>query len=299
MSMFNSKRFSKLKENFKPFVSKQKKELIKNKNIVLQLVKKSVKLQYRNSAIGVLWTILNPLLNMFVMYLVFGTIFGYNEESTYLLYLLCGNIIFNTMRAATTQSLPSLVYNRGLLTKNKIAYSVFPLSCNLSAIVNFIFSFVALVAVMLFVSITTIKETGMSVFSASLWLTLLMLPALFLFTYGISLILSALYVFFRDIMHFYNVFLTLWMYLTPIFYKVKTIGEGWKIIVLELIMKLNPMAYFVAYFRDIVYRQKLGMLGEASVLSVNLGDLYVIGIAFAIIGIMIFSITKKRFIFSI
>ncbi|MBO5374989.1 MAG: ABC transporter permease, partial [Clostridia bacterium] len=257
------------------------------------------KLQYRNSAIGVLWTILNPLLNMFVMFIVFGTVFGYNNDVTYLLYLLCGNIIFNTMRAATTQSLTSLVYNRGLLTKNKIAYSVFPLSCNLSAIVNFLFSFVALIAVMGFVSINTVEETGRSVFSARLLLTIPMLPALFLFMFGISLLLAALYVFFRDVMHFYNVFLTLWMYLTPIFYMVKTVGdEPWKRIVMGLIIKLNPMAYFIEYFRDITYRANLGMLHESSVFA-SLGDLYIIGIIFALVGVIVFTATKKKFIFSI
>ena len=298
MNIFKSPKLAELKSKVKPFIAKQKKELIRNKNIVGQLVKRGVKLQYRNSAIGVLWTVLNPLLNMFVMYLVFGTVFGYNEDSTYLLYLLCGNIIFNAMRASTTQSLTSLVYNRGLLTKNKIAYGVFPLSCNFIAMVNFMFSFVALIAVMVFVSMQTVDRYGMDVFSTSIFLTLPMLPALFLFTLGISLVLSALYVFFRDVMHFYNVFLTLWMYLTPIFYMVKTLGEGWKRIVIELVMKLNPMAYFVEYFRNIVYRIKLGTTAEACV-QVGLFDLYIIGTLFFLIGITVFEITKKKFIFSI
>lgn len=292
MNIFKSPKFSAFKTKAKEVYVKQKRELIKNKNIVVQLVKRGIKLQYRNSAIGVLWTILNPLLNMFVMYLVFGTIFKYNDDSTYLLYLLCGNIIFNTMRAATTQSLPILVYNRGLLTKNKISYNVFPLSCNVSAIVNFLFSFIALLAVMLFVSIKT------PVFSPTIFLTILMLPALFLFNYGMSLILSALYVFFRDVMHFYNVFLTLWMYLTPIFYKLQNLGESWKVLVIRVVMKLNPMAHFVEYFRDIVYRMKLGTITEASVYS-GLGTLYLWGIAFAVVGSILFYLTKKNFIFSI
>lgn len=292
MNFFKSPKFSKLKESAKAFFLAQKKEFIKNKNIVFELVKRSVKLQYRNSAIGILWTILNPLLNMVVMYIVFGTILKYNQDDTYLLYLLCGNIIFNTMRAATTQSLPSLVYNRGLLTKNKIAYEVFPLSCNLSAIVNFLFSFIALIVVMLFVSIKH------PVFSNYIFMTLPMLPALLLFNLGVSLVLAALYVFFRDVMHFYNVFLTLWMYLTPIFYKLQRLGQTLPELVMGLVMKLNPMAHFVEYFRDIVYRMKLGTAAEATV-STSLGTLYVIGIAFAIFGMLIFSLTKRKFIFSI
>jgi ABC-2 type transport system permease protein len=292
MKTYFSQKFSALKEKLTPFLLKQKKELIRNKNIVVQLVKRGVKLQYRNSAIGVIWTILNPLLNMFVMYIVFGTILDYNDDKTYLLYLLCGNIIFNTMRAATSQSLPSLVYNRGLLTKNKIAYSVFPLATNLTAIVNFVFSFVALIIVMLIVSIQV------PVFSRMVWLTIPMLPALFLFNYGVSLILSALYVFFRDVMHFYNVFLTLWMYFTPIFYKIGSLGSLWQEIVMKLVMKLNPMAHYIEYFRNIIYRVKTGTLHEAAV-DTSLLSLYAIGLSFAVIGSLIFSLTKRKFIFSI
>ena len=292
MKTYFSQKISALKEKLTPFLLKQKKELIRNKNIVVQLVKRGVKLQYRNSAIGVIWTILNPLLNMFVMYIVFGTILDYNDDKTYLLYLLCGNIIFNTMRAATSQSLPSLVYNRGLLTKNKIAYSVFPLATNLTAIVNFIFSFVALIIVMLIVSIQV------PVFSRMVWLTIPMLPALFLFNYGVSLILSALYVFFRDVMHFYNVFLTLWMYFTPIFYKIGSLGSLWQEIVMKLVMKLNPMAHYIEYFRNIIYRVKTGTLHEAAV-DTSLLSLYAIGLSFAVIGSLIFSLTKRKFIFSI
>jgi ABC-2 type transport system permease protein len=292
MKTYFSQKISALKEKLTPFLLKQKKELIRNKNIVVQLVKRGVKLQYRNSAIGVIWTILNPLLNMFVMYIVFGTILDYNDDKTYLLYLLCGNIIFNTMRAATSQSLPSLVYNRGLLTKNKIAYSVFPLATNLTAIVNFVFSFVALIIVMLIVSIQV------PVFSRMVWLTIPMLPALFLFNYGVSLILSALYVFFRDVMHFYNVFLTLWMYFTPIFYKIGSLGSLWQEIVMKLVMKLNPMAHYIEYFRNIIYRVKTGTLHEAAV-DTSLLSLYAIGLSFAVIGSLIFSLTKRKFIFSI
>lgn len=282
----------KRKQKVSLFFQKQKKELMKNKNIVLQLVKRNIKVQYRNSVIGVMWTVLNPLLNMLVMYFVFSAILNYGNDKTYSLYLLCGNIVFNTMRAATTQSLTSLVYNRGLLTKNKIAFSVFPLSCNLSAVVNFAFSFIALIAVMAVVAIAY----GISVFSFRILLTLVMIPALLLFSFGISLFLAALYVFFRDIMHFYNVFLTLWMYLTPIFYKLDGLGNDFKAKVIQTIIKLNPMYHFVEYFRAVSYRMATGV-------SYSLGHetlvIYMIGIASTAVGMIFFSLTKRKFIFNI
>lgn len=276
------------KQKIKFLFEKYKKELIKNKNIVLQLVKRNIKVQYRNSAIGILWTVLNPLLNMLVMYLVFSTMFA--RDNTYSLYLLCGNIVFNMMRAATTQSLTSLVGNRGLLTKNKIAYAVFPLSCNLSAIVNFAFSFIALLAVMVVVSFAY----AIPVFSVNIFMIFVMIPAMFFFNFGISLFLSALYVFFRDIMHFYNVLLTLWMYLTPIFYTDAVFGNNW---LMRTVINLNPMYHFVQYFRAVVYGCASGTMAFPS--GMETLTLYLIGVITTVVGMIFFNVTKHRFIFNI
>ena len=307
------------REEFKEWLFFQKKELVKNFNIVKQLVIKSVKVQYRNSVIGIFWTILNPLLNMLVMYLVFSNMFGrgggtWVDGNTYTLYLLCGNIVFGMMRTATYQALPSLVYNRGLLTKNKMSYNVFPLANTLSAMVNFAFSFIALLGVMLVVWIQ-----GNAVFSWNILLALVVLPALFLFCYGLSLVLSALYTFFRDIMHFYNVFLTLWMYLTPIFYSV-TMFEGKQGFLnkfMYIVVKCNPMTHFVDYFRNVVYRcsahagaiENIVAQGgiappefiEAATLPGfgTVAMLYSIGIISTLIGAIVFMCTKRKFIYNI
>ncbi len=282
------------KETFKERASKKWFDIKKNANITRELVKKNVKIQYRNSAIGVFWTILNPFLNMLVMFFVFGSILNYSEtDKTYALYLLCGNIIFNMMRGATSQSLTSLVQNRGLLTKNKISYYVFPLSNNLSALVNFLFSCVALLGVMLFVWIR-----GETVFSWNILMAFLMLPALFIFNYGMSVILATLYVFFRDIQHFYSVFLTLWTYLTPIFYKTDRINQthlSGKLII--GVIELNPMYHFVEYFRDVIYRCSANSyaLPDFSALA----KLYFIGGVFFAIGVTIYNLTKRKYIFYI
>ncbi|MBQ3017391.1 MAG: ABC transporter permease [Clostridia bacterium] len=281
------------------FVVKKSKSFKKNANIVRELVIKNVKLQYRNSVIGALWTVLNPLLNMLVMYFVFSTIFDFrsqDEEEWYALYILCGNIMFSFIRNATTQSLPSIVQNRGLLTKNKISEYVFPISKNLSAVVNFAFSMIALIGVM---AVVSFFAPG-SAFSYTLIFVFLMLPALFLFSFGLSLILSSLYVFFRDIQHFYTVFLTLWTYLTPIFWNVNVLADKkeTKYLILETVVNLNPMFHFVEYFRDIVYRcsvSDVSVLGTFSSLAI----LYIIGGVALGIGILIFALTRHKFIYNI
>ena len=292
-------------ERLKELLQNKLSSLGKNANIVRELVKKNIKVQYRNSVIGALWTVLNPLLNMLVMFFVFSVVLGYSNDRTYALYILCGNIMFSFVRAATTQSLTSIVNNRGLLTKNKISQYVFPIANNVGAVVNFAFSSVALLGVMAVVSIIA----GKSFFSFNLLLTLLMLPALFLFSYGLSLILAAMYVFFRDIQHLYSVFLTLWTYLTPIFWKTENvlgIDDPSKVTPttyvlktgLTIVVNLNPMYHFVEYFRDIAYGCIADGISAVSTFP-TLGFLYVIGASFAGIGTLIFSLTRKNFIYYI
>ncbi|MBQ7906541.1 MAG: ABC transporter permease [Clostridia bacterium] len=320
----------KLLTRLKEFFTKKSLSFKKNANIVRELVKKNVKIQYRNSVIGAIWTVLNPLLNMLVMYFVFSNVLGYHNDRTYALYLLCGTITFALMRAGTTQSMTSLVRNRGLLTKNKISYFVFPVSNNLVALINFSFSLIALIAVMLFVAFF---NNVFEIFSANLLLILAMLPALFLFSYGLSLILSALYVFFRDVQHFYNVFLTLWTYLTPMFYKIDRFANKDELSakVITGVINLNPMYHFVEFFRDVTYRcaeytvvlekcnedatylaslaKDYGMSIEETLSVVqNYASLpnateylvlYAWGIGAFLLGTLIFLLTRRKFIFYI
>ena len=107
------------------------KSIKKNKNVLYELVRKKVKTQYRNSSLGVIWTILNPLLNMLVMWVVFSNLFG-KGDPMYPLYLLIGNIVFQSLRASTSESLTSIVSNRSLLLKTKVDSYLFPLSSQIT-----------------------------------------------------------------------------------------------------------------------------------------------------------------------
>ena len=186
-------------------------DIKKNSYILTVMVKKNFKAQYRNSILGVLWTVLNPLLNMIVMSIVFSKLFSSNDVGIYPIYLFCGNLMFNMMRQITTQSLGCLVSNSDLIKKVKISYSIFPLSNMFTALVNFGVAFLALLIVMVIVG---------QQFYWTILLTILIVPAVLLFSLGVGFILSSLYVFFRDVSHLYEVLLTLWMYLTPLFYSL-------------------------------------------------------------------------------
>ena len=237
---------------------------------------------------------INPILDINMK--VIGKMVNIMEKELTIIVMVVSIIMFSFIRNATTQSLPSIVQNRGLLTKNKISEYVFPISKNLSAVVNFAFSMIALIGVM---AVVSFFAPG-SAFSYTLIFVFLMLPALFLFSFGLSLILSSLYVFFRDIQHFYTVFLTLWTYLTPIFWNVNVLADKkeTKYLILETVVNLNPMFHFVEYFRDIVYRcsvSDVSVLGTFSSLAI----LYIIGGVALGIGILIFALTRHKFIYNI
>ena len=249
----------------------------KNRYILGAIVTKNFKSQYRNSVLGVVWTVLNPLLNMIVMALIFSEMFGRKAAvGNYAVYLFAGNLIFSIMRQATSQSLTSIVDNSGLIKKVKISYSVFPISNTCLSLVNFGMSFIALLGIMLFEGET---------FHWTIVLTLTIVPAVLMFSLGIGLILASLYVFFRDIKHIYGVVLTLWTYLTPLFYTADSLKKP---AIIKLI-ELNPMTQYVTMFRDII--QWGTVPGWGTYLYA-----YAFGLGMWGIGYLIYRLLRKKFI---
>lgn len=254
----------------------------KNSYIVKAMVVKNVKEQYRNSVLGILWTVLNPLLNMIVMAIVFSNLFGRGGNIVdYPVYILSGSITFSLMRFTTETSLGSIVYNADLIKKVKISYEVFPVSNMFSGLVNFFFSFIALIVVI-------IVRPNISLSLGLLW-TVVYLPSILLFSLGIGFVLCSLYVYFRDVKHLYNVICTLWMYITPVFYTMESLNlkKG----MVNTIMTINPMRLYVDVFRGIVME---GVLYWKILLIC-----YAIGIVMATIGVIFFRLTKRKFILHI
>lgn len=256
--------------------------LKKNYVVLSSMVARNVRNQYRRSVLGILWTVLNPLLNMLVMAFVFMNIFGRESiDMDYPVFVLSGTIAFSVMRSATNSAMPSLVNSYDLMTKTKTPYYIFPLSYVFSALVNFGFSLIALIIVMLIR-----LPTGDVVFSWTMLMILIpWLPCIFMFTTGLSLILSVLYVRFRDIGHIYGVLLTLWNYLTPVFYSLETLKLN---ATAMRIMKLNPMLHYVNYFREVIN----GILPDW---KTHLACL-VAGVVMLLLGLVIFKFAKRRLI---
>ena len=268
--------------------------LYNDRHAIFELARKDVKTQYRGSILGYVWTVLHPLLNMLVMWLVFRHMFGRNDPY-YPIYLLTGNILFTALRTSTEQALASIVLNRGLLLRTKMNASLFPVSKSVASMTNFFYSLIALIPFMIYLSF----QQGINLFTYRLLFIFLLLPAFWLFELGLGFFLSAVYVFFRDVKHIYSVFLTLWMYLTPIFYKTE-IMDGFSL----TLIKLNPMYHFLSYFRDCVYMGATAVNAEG-VLSpvlpnfVSLGICYLCGVVALIIGGCIYKLCKKNIILNI
>ena len=229
-------------------MSKKTARLSQRMYLLRLLVKRNIKNQYYRSFIGVLWTVLNPLLNMIVMAFVFSALFGRHTDGLdYPIYILSGNIIFGIMRSSTSSSLGCLVGQSDMLQKTKVPIEIFPTANVFSALVTFGFSFIALLLVAGFRALP-IFGGPYFYFSWKIVLIIIILPAVTVFSLGISYFLSALYVFFRDIKHIYGVILTLWTYITPLFYSV----EALKSELVSKAMVFNPMYHYVEGFRELL-----------------------------------------------
>ncbi len=211
--------------------------LSKYKNMLFQLVKRDFKVRYRGSILGILWSVLNPLLYMFVLSMVFSRVF--KTIPNYRLYLLSGLVIYNFFSEATNMCVTAIVSNFGLITKVYFPKFVLPLSRIMTSLINLAFSMVAFFVLGAFMG-------------AQFWwgyiVLLLLIIFLVLFTTGVGFILSTAQVFMRDIQHLYSVVITLWMYATPILYDFQAteIPQG-----ILPILQLNPLYSYIELFRCI------------------------------------------------
>ncbi|OCT11126.1 ABC transporter [Paenibacillus pectinilyticus] len=247
---------------------------VKYKNLLFELVVRDIKVRYRKSVLGLLWTLLNPLMMMTVMTIVFSSLFKSNIPH-FPVYFLTGSILFNFHSESTSQALMSIISNASLIKKVYIPKYLFPLSRVLSSLVNLGFAFVALLLVMVF--------DGAPI-NATVLLFFIPIVYLILFTTGLGLILSAVTVFFRDISHLYGVLTLLWTYMTPIFYPASIISDHYK-----WIFKYNPMYYFINFFREIMINGNFpGFVDNLLCFS--------IGILSMIVGLFTFYKCQNKFI---
>ena len=216
--------------------------------LLQNLIGRDFKLKYRRSILGVAWSVLNPLLMNVVMVVVFSTILDMRGSGikNFPVYLIIGQLLFNFFSEGTGSAMGSMLGAAPLIKKVYIPKYIFPLERVFFALVNCLFSFIALVIMMIF--------TGAKLHPTVL-LALYPLLTLFVFTLGIGLALAAATVFFRDVMHLWGVFTLALNYFSAIFYDPTQMGSfaigGMELNVQQLI-RFNPMYWYITGFRAAV-----------------------------------------------
>lgn len=218
-------------KNDKPSLMQKLKE---NRFLFSELVKRDFKKKYKRTYLGMLWSLLSPLLTLLVMRIVFTNFFGARIEH-YTTYLFCGNIVFSFFSDATNGGMSSLMENSSIFSKINVPKYLFLFSKSVSSLINFGLTFVVF---LIFCAIDGIA------FTWTFFGLIFPIACLIVFNIGVGLILSAMFVFFRDIQYLWSVFTMLLMYMSAIFYDVSTFSPT-----VQKLFLINPVYVYIKYFR--------------------------------------------------
>ena len=250
---------------------------MKFRPLLQELVSRDIKIKYRRSVLGVLWTVLNPLFMMIILSIVFSNLFKFDIEN-YPVYILSGQVIYNFYNESTSSAMSAMLDNAALIKKVYIPKYLFVMSRILSSIINVLASHCALLIVM----IVTGVELNWTVVLFPIPLILLVL-----FCFGFGLILATIAVKFRDIIHLYGVFTTGLMYLTPVIYSLSLLPKG-----LYRIVRLNPITNYLMIYRDVMLN---GVLPDLTQVLIALIE----GIIMMALGLLVFAKKQDSFILNI
>ncbi len=248
--------------------------LWKYKDLFVELVKKDIKLKYRNSVLGIIWSLLNPLLMTAVLSIVFMALFKNNIEH-FPLYVMSGRILYQFFADSTNFAMNSIHANGQLIRKVYVPKYFFPLSRVCSSFITTLISMVTLIILM------PIEGVPFR------WMNLLfVIPLFYLFVIsaGIGLLLASINVFFRDLQHMYSIVLMIIMYMTPIFYPASIIPQKY-----QHLLQLNPLHPIMEMFRDVV---TYGTIPTLTLHYVPIFYMFLTGI----LGLFVFYKTQDRFI---
>jgi len=234
-------------------------ELVLYRQLVAMLVIRELKVRYKRSIFGLLWTMLNPLLLMVVYTVVFATIMKAPQRN-FAIFLLSGLLPWLFFSIAVLQGLHSILVNQELIRKVRVPQAVFPLSVVGSNLVNFALSFVPLLLLM-----AVLRQP----FTAALLFLPVAMVILTVFISGVTLLFATFTVFFRDVRHLAEVALQMLMYLSPVFYDLQMLGEHhtWWFRAFRAFLQVNPLTYLVGLVRDPVYYGRLPPLGGVALAS--------------------------------
>lgn len=222
--------------------------------LMSQMVSRDFKVKYKRSVLGIVWSLLYPLLQMAVMAIVFSHMFKFRMEGVnYLVYLMTGLVMFNYFSEASNAAMTSVCANFHLMNKVYIPKYIFPLSKCLFVGINFLLTLIPLLLIILF---SGTPETHCVINIYYIFLPFAYI-CMFLFTVGIGFLLSTISVFLRDIFYIYGICLTMWQYFTPLFYDISIINPA-----LQKLFYLNPLFQYIDFTRQIILFNKIPSLSS-------------------------------------
>ncbi len=224
-------------------------ELWQYRELLYNLTLRDLKVRYKNSVLGVAWSLLNPILMMLVFTLVYTVMLGQNNQRAYAAFILCGLLPWNFFSASVMGGVGSIVNNGYLIKKVYFPRAVLPMSIMLSNLVNFL---IALPVYFVLAWLLGVTFTPYVLFLPVVILVQIM------FIMGVSLLLSAINVFYRDVQQIMEVIILAWFFLTPVIWDVGVLPPsrmvmGIEVSVQRLTYILNPMASIIATYRDVLY----------------------------------------------
>ena len=265
------------------------KNFYKYRYLLYEIVRKNIKLQYRNSVLGIFWTFLQPLLTTIVLVVVFGGVFGANRAETvnYPIYLLCGRLIYEFFSQSTKRAMRSIMNSASVIKKVYVPKYIYPVSNVISNFVTFVISLLVLVCFIVYFYFFSDKPPAITGYA---FLAPVPIIILLILCVGIGLILCTLQVFFKDIEYLYEVFCMLLFYVTPIFYHIDqlNIANGF----FKMVIMANPLYSITEMFRSCV------LYGE--MFNIN-HLLYALGFSLVsvVIGLFVFYKKQDKFILHI
>lgn len=215
----------------------QIKTFVNYRDLLLEFVKRDIKLKYRNSILGILWSMLNPLLIMVVLTFIFSNLFK-NKIPNFPVYCLSGKLVYDFFAQSTNQSMNSITGKSSLIKKIYVPKYLYPLSRVISSFIIFLISLIPLFIIMILMKVQV---------TSTIFFIFFPLICLFFICLGSGLILSTVNVFFRDIEHLYSIILLILMYASAIFYSIDIINSKY-----VGILNLNPIYPVISVFRDCV-----------------------------------------------
>jgi ABC-type polysaccharide/polyol phosphate export permease len=258
-------------------------ELKQYRYLLRNLVSRDLKARYKNSVLGILWSILNPLFLMIVFTILFSVLAN-NQIRNYPIFVLTGLIPWNFFSGSLTSGTTSITGNAGLVKKVYFPREMLPVSALLSNLVNFLFAFVVLVVFLY------IFDVGLTIHA--LWVPLILITQL-IFTLGLVLLLGSLTVFYRDVLMILEVVMLAWFFLTPVFYSLEMFGStatvlGFTFYPAQLLRWINPMASIIDGYRTVLWGT-YDSGGPASMYPPYLLRTFVTSVIVLIVGYAVFN----------